>query len=111
VDFEACMEAIETMSGQLVEVRISGPEASHGVASFSGVLQRMGEVELPPRVPEEAIRESAVTFVVGGGRAYLNLWPSRFLDAQMWKHPPDWLEVRTRDGQVILGPKRPAWAD
>jgi hypothetical protein len=112
VDFEACLEAIEAMSAQLVEVRVWGPETpSHSVASFSGILQRMGEVELPPGAPEEAIGERAVTFVIGGGSAYLNLWASRFVDAEMWKHPPDWLEVRTHDGRVVLGPKRPAWAD
>ena len=112
MDFDGCLDASEAMSGQLVQVRTWGStDGSHLVAEMSGVLQRMGEVDLPPDVAEAIVGETAVTFVIGDYSGYLNLWRSSFVGAEMWKHPPDWLTIRTSEARIHIGPKRPAWSD
>jgi hypothetical protein len=109
MNFDQSVQEIEAFSGRVVEFEIWGPaEDSGDVAAVSGKLSRMGHVELPPSIGD-AVGETAVTFIVGD--ATLNLWPSRFLGGDRLDHRQDWLEVRTRDALIRIGPKRPAWSD
>ena len=113
MNFDACVTAIEALSGELVEVEIQGRGAgSVQVAEFWGQLRRMGDVEFSGEVAEvlaEAVVGVAVTFVVENGN--LSLLPSRFVGCRPADHRKGWFEIETLDATISIGPKRPAWYD
>jgi hypothetical protein len=97
----------------LVNVVIRGPGSdATEVAEFSGDLSRMGDVEFSremAEILESALVERAVTFIVGDST--FELLSSRFVSSKPLEYRSEWLEVRTRDATIWIGPKRPAWSD
>jgi hypothetical protein len=109
VDFGECVREIEALAGTFVRVQLWGPgKDARTIGLFDGVLARMGDVELPADFPADAIGETAVLFVIGDGT--LDLWPSRFVDCKHGDRE-GWLDIRTSDVGIEIGPKRPAWSD
>jgi len=108
VDFEETIAAIESLSGTVVDVTVLGAtEDRSPMADLRGVLSRMAEPVGLPSLPEDT--ECAVIFCIGEDN-HLTIWPGRFIEA---KRPPHTraIEIKTRDGVYLVGPKSRAWID
>lgn len=111
MDFDESVRAMEALSGKAVEAEIWGVGSGSDVAYLSGELRHMPHFapeELPAALVE-ATGEKAEIFVVGD--AHLNLWPSRFISGQRMSNTRGWLELRTKDAVLRIGPKSRPWID
>ena len=111
VDFAATIRAIVGLVGVEVEAQVWGlARAASYVATLGGVLKAREEpAELAPELVD-SVAEEAVVFGIGDHWAnVLSLWPSRFIRAERID-PGDWIEIRTADAIIRVGPNRP-WID
>jgi hypothetical protein len=107
VDFDACIRAIEALVGRHAEVEVWGlGEDAAPVAFGSGTLVRPERAPLPAQFKSYEGGETAAEFEIGDTE--LMLWPSRFHDAERYER--EWLEVRTADAVVRIGPYQTPWS-
>ncbi len=66
-------------------------------------------IDEPSPLPARAIIEPAEIFLIGD--SIVNLLPSRFVDTEPIREGRGWIEVRTKDAVLRVGPKRRAWID
>lgn len=99
---------MDALSGEQVEAEVWGVGGGNLVA-LSGGLRHASHIDME-NLPT-AFRESEVaeTFHIGDGQ--LILWPSQFIDGERMPNTRGWLELRTKEGVLRVGPKRRPWVD
>ena len=114
MDFDESVRALDALAGEPVEAEIWGVADGAPVARLSGELRHHVSYFDPDEQDatlRDALESAEICEVFVIGDAQFDLWPSRFIDGEPMPNTRGWLEFRTKDAVLRIGPKRRPWID